>query len=286
MTDNEQKPDLPDGWLWVRVEDLGEVVTGRTPKTSVPEYHGNEYPFYKPTDLNRGYYTKTASVGLTESGIEQARLLPVGSTLVTCIGATIGKTGFIRTEGASNQQINAVIPAEALVPEYVYFTFISPELQKSILSNASSTTLPILNKGKFKSLSFPLAPVNEQHRIVEKIEELFSDLDAGVAALRQVRQQLQRYRQAVLKAAVEGKLTEAWRQQHGHEAEPADVLLERILAERRRTWEAEQLATYEAKGKTPPKNWQQRYKEPAAPEAGDLPDLPEGWVWITMDLDF
>ena len=89
----------------------------------------------------------------------------------------------------------------------------------------------------------------EQRRIVAKIEELFSDLDAGVVALERVRANLKRYRAAVLKAAVEGKLTEDWRAQHP-DTEPASVLLERILADRRRQWEQAQLAKFAQAGKT------------------------------------
>jgi len=129
----------------------------------------------------------------------------------------------------------------------------------------------------------PLPPLPEQHRIIAKIEELFTKLDAGVEALKLVQSKLIRYRQSVLKAAIEGKLTAEWREQHKDELESADKLLERILKERREKWEAEQSAKYEAQGKTPPKNWKNKYKEPTAPNTTDLAALPEGWVWCTGD---
>jgi len=127
-----------------------------------------------------------------------------------------------------------------------------------------------------------LPSLPEQHRIVAKIEELFTKLDAGVEALKQVQAQLKRYRQSVLKSAVEGKLTAEWREQNKDELEPADKLLERILKERREKWEAEQLANYKAKGKKPPNNWQSRYKEPVPPDTNNLSELPEGWVWSRL----
>ena len=77
----------------------------------------------------------------------------------------------------------------------------------------------------------------------------------------------------MLKAAVEGRLTQQWRAEHP-DVEPADQLLQRILRERREKWEQDQLAKYEAKGKKPPKNWKDKYKEPAAPDTTNLPDLP------------
>jgi type I restriction enzyme S subunit len=127
-----------------------------------------------------------------------------------------------------------------------------------------------------------LPPPAEQLRIVEKLEELLSDLDAGVAALERVRANLKRYRAAVLKAAVEGRLTEKWRAAHP-KVEPASNLLERILAERRKKWEAVQFNKYADKGQSPPKGWKDKYSEPVRPEVDGLPKLPEGWCWATVD---
>ncbi len=117
---------------------------------------------------------------------------------------------------------------------------------------------------------------------MRKIEELFTELDAGVAALERVRANLKRYRAAVLKAAVEGELTADWRTRR-HDIEPADVLLQRILRERRDAWEQAELARYAKSGKTPPKGWQGKYKAPAAPDTTDLPELPDGWCWATVE---
>ncbi len=260
--------ELPKGWVWTKVADIGEVVTGTTPSKSRNEYYGKDFPFYKPTDLNDGYYARKSEDGLSKKGIEKARLLPAKSILVTCIGVTIGKTGFIRTAGASNQQINAIIPDKDIMSEFVYLMCISPKFQKSIIDNASATTLPILNKSKFEILSIPLPPLPEQHRIVAKIEELFTKLDAGIEALKKVKAQLKRYRQAVLKYAFEGKLTEEWRDKHKNELEPASVILERIKEERKKN--AKKL------------NVGATGRSPLPLDISDLPELPEGWVWTRI----
>ncbi len=105
--------------------------------------------------------------------------------------------------------------------------------------------------------------------------------NAGVAALEQARDKLKLYRATVLKAAVEGALTADWRESHP-DAEPAGELLKRILVERRRRWEEEQLRKFEEKGKTLPKNWKAKYKEPVAPDTTSLPPLPVGWCWATF----
>lgn len=133
------------------------------------------------------------------------------------------------------------------------------------------------------TLVIPLAPVAEQIRILDRIDELFTDLAAGEAALERVKKKLKRYRSAVLHAAVTGRLTAEWRKTHGPPAEAGDKLLARILIERRRQWEQRTLAKYTRDGRTPPKNWQTRYAEPAAPKARDLPELPQGWSWASVD---
>ena len=133
-----------------------------------------------------------------------------------------------------------------------------------------------------RKIPLVIPPSNEQTRIAEALDELFSDLDEGVVALGRARDKLKLYRASVLKAAVEGALTADWRAQHPH-AEPATELLERILVERRRRWEEDQLRKFEEKGRTPPKNWKAKYKEPVSPDTTGLPPLPDGWCWATVD---
>lgn len=132
----------------------------------------------------------------------------------------------------------------------------------------------------------PLAPTQEQTRIVDKLEELLSDLDAGVAELKAAQKKLAQYRQSLLKAAVEGRLTETWRAQHGNTSaseESGAQLLTRILRERRARWETKQLAKFEAQGKTPLKGWQTKYPEPVSPDPMALGELPDGWAWASLD---
>jgi type I restriction enzyme S subunit len=128
----------------------------------------------------------------------------------------------------------------------------------------------------------PIAPSAEQERIIAKIEELFSDLDAGVAALERVRANLKRYRAAVLKAAVEGKLTEDWRAQHP-DTEPPSALLARILTERRRRWEAAQFAKFAQANRQPPRGWRESYEDPKPTDEAALAVLPYGWRWVTVE---
>lgn len=165
-----------------------------------------------------------------------------------------------------------------------------------------STAIPSLSRDDLYRVRIPVAPRAEQTRIVAKLEKLLSDLDAGVAELKAAQKKLVQYRQSLLKAAVEGRLTAEWRAQQqrandaqshtpgtAHPSTPAETgaqLLARILTERRARWEEKQLARFAEKGQTPPKDWQMKYPEPVQPDTTDLPALPEGWVWSSIGQCF
>lgn len=201
---------LPTGWARYALAELGDVITGNTPQTSRRDYYGGDIPFVKPPHLRDGPVGETDQT-ISETGRASARVVPAGTVFVSCIGS-LGKTGLSTVEAAFNQQINAVVFGAAVLPRYGLYA--CQTIGSYLVRVSSATTLPIVNKRKFSATTIPLAPLPEQRRIVEKIEELFSRLDAGVAALERVRANLKRYRAAVLKAAVEGKLTEQWRAQH------------------------------------------------------------------------
>jgi len=197
---------IPDTWQWIEISQIGNIETGTTPSKKDKSNYGVDFPFYKPTELEAGINVRESRERLSKKGIKKARLLPKNSILVTCIGATIGKTGIIRNEGASNQQINSIIPVGSINPNFVYYQVICPFFQNQIIKRSSSTTLPILNKSRFSKLLFALPSQKEQNIIVEKIEELFSDLDKATEELKKTQEQLKIYQQAVLKATFEGKL--------------------------------------------------------------------------------
>ncbi len=166
----------------------------------------------------------------------------------------------------------------------------APHFRQEVHGLQSGSTRKRISRGNLSTLNLPVPPRSEQTRIVAKLEELLSDLDAGVAELKAAQKKLAQYRQSLLKSAVDGTLTAAWRQaQQQRRTEPTETgaqLLARILTERRARWEAKQLAKSKEHGKPPPKDWQAKYPEPSEPDVSDLPPLPQAWVWSTIGQCF
>ncbi|MDR7069150.1 type I restriction enzyme S subunit [Pseudoxanthomonas japonensis] len=170
-------------------------------------------------------------------------------------------------------------PPTGIETRYLYYCLSSQQLGQL----DKSTAIPSLSRDDLYSVEVAVAPFSEQARIVEKLEDLLSDLDAGVAALNTAQVKLAQYRQSLLKAAVEGTLTADWRAAQGKSKETGAKLLQRILKERRARWEQKQLTKFEEQDKAPPKGWQAKYPEPAAPDLSGLPSLQDGWVWTSVD---
>ena len=215
--------EVPSGWVWTIVGEVGEVITGSTPSKDIAEYYGGDIPFYKPTDLDLGINTNSASDTLTIEGYNLSRKLPVGSILVTCIGATIGKTGLISTEGACNQQINAIIPSSLITSTFLYYSCISEYFQKEIRNHASATTLPILNKNNFTKLLIPLPPLSEQQRIVKEIERWFALIEQIEQSKADLQTTIKQTKSKILDLTIHGKLVP-----QDPNDEPAIELLKRI----------------------------------------------------------
>jgi type I restriction enzyme S subunit len=146
----------------------------------------------------------------------------------------------------------------------------------------TGTTFEAISGSILRNFSIPVAPREEQTRVVQIIEELLSELGSAEESLNRARLALKRYRQAVLKAAVGGEVSRDWREAHQGEIEPAAELLKRILAERRRRWEESELAKMRANGIEPKdEKWKSAYRD-MADRAEQRYALPEGWIWVRL----
>ena len=267
--------DIPGSWQWVEIGQVAVVVGGGTPKTSDPgNFEGGAIPWITPADLS-GYSDKYIARGfrnITEQGLKSssARLLPT-NTILFSSRAPIGYVSIASQPVTTNQGFKSFVLPESIDPSFVYYYLKCA--RETVESLGGGTTFKEISGAAAAKIPLAIAPLAEQRRIVAEIETQFTRLDASVAALRRAQANLKRYRASVLKDACEGRLVPAEAElapSEGREYEPAAILLERILVERRARWESQE----KRRGK---------YKEPSAPDTSALPELPEGWVWATVE---
>ncbi len=267
---------LPEGWAEVELGEVWHESRARVRPDTIArtDYIGLEHVeggTNRITGAGRSDGVKSTVAVFSEGDILYGRLRPYLNKVIRPPFAGVASTEFLvfkETQALANGLLMRLLSSSDLV---AYAS-----------ANSAGVNLPRISAKRLAEYRFRLAPVPEQHRIVAKIESLFASLDEGVAALKRAEANLERYRASVLKSAVEGRLTEQWRAENPPE-ETGEELLGRILAERRRRWEEEQLAKFAAKGRKPPGNWKAKYKEPVAPDTGTLPELPDGWCWATVD---
>jgi type I restriction enzyme, S subunit len=199
----------------------------------------------------------------------------------------VGKTGFANKSVVGfvfNNNLMRIRIKEGIEPKYVAYQMVSPTFRKNMEKVKRATTnIAAVYAKDLLPLPIYLAPPEQQKRIVAKIEELFSHIDAGIEALKKAKHLLKQYRQSVFKAAVTGELTKEWREANKDKLEPASKLLERIIKERRQKWEEQQLEQFKAKGKIPKdEKWKEKYKEPLRPIPRIEYEIPESWCLVSV----
>jgi len=207
----EQPYKIPSNWCWTYIHNIAIVVTGKTPSKKNKEYYGGKFPFFKPADLDAGRNMQYATEYLSEKGKSISVIIPEKATGICCIG-TIGKCGYFLVEGTTNQQINTVI--SKINPLYSYYFFNTNSFVRELISKASATTIAIVNKSKLESCLFPVAPLNEQQRIVNRIESLFVKLDRAKELIENTLAQFEQNKMAILHKAFTGELTVKWRKEN------------------------------------------------------------------------
>ncbi len=241
-----ERPEVPSNWAVAPFLDVVDVVSDKGKRTKQRDYltEGRIPVIDQGQDFIGGY-------------VDDDEMAFDGELPIVVFGDHTRAIKFVNQPFAVGADgVKLLKPSDSFDSKFFFYLLNSLQIP----SRGYSRHFQFLKK-----FHLPLAPLEQQKRIVAEIEKQFSRLDEAVANLKRVKANLKRYKAAVLKAAVEGKLTEEWRKQHP-DVEPADKLLERILAERREKWQG--------RGK---------YKEPAAPDTTDLPELPEGWVWVRLD---
>lgn len=268
---------LPNGWVRVTLDDVVDVRDFEREPINSSERESringkNESDLYP-------YYGATGQVGFIDAFRSEGQRVLLGEDAAPFLDPTKDKAYLVNGRFWVNNHAHVLAGAAGLVDN----KFICHQLNTvDYHPFVTGSTRLKLTSSAMKQIPMVVAPAAEQTRIVAKLEELLSELDAGVAELKAAQKKLAQYRQSLLKAAVEGALTAEWRA-NTTPTETGAQMLERILTERLARWEAKQLAKFAEQGKTPPKDWQKKYPEPVKPDTTDLPELPEGWVWTSLD---
>jgi type I restriction enzyme S subunit len=226
--DVEDLSELPGGWVWTMLGDIGTVAAGGTPSTNVPENFNGNIPWVTPADLSEfdGKFINRGARNISEKGLNSssAVLLPAGTILFSS-RAPIGYVAIAANPISTNQGFKNLTCCEYIFNEYVfYYLKASRNLAESY---GSGTTFREVSASRFAKIPFPLPPLPEQQKIVEEIERCLSVADETEKAVVQSLKQAERLRQSILKKAFEGKLVP-----QDPTDEPASVLLERIKKER------------------------------------------------------
>lgn len=255
---------IPNSWKLVELGDIAKVEWGNT-------------------SITKKSYVASGAVAFSASGpdgfLQNAEWFGDGIVL-SAIGAQCGKCFKAHGEWSA---IKNTIVIQSLQQSDLNINYLFYFLNDQRRWKLSGSGQPFITLKTARENSIPVPPINEQHRIVAKIEELFSELDQSIANLKTAQSQLKVYRQSLLKHAFEGKLTAEWRAQNADTLESASALQQRIQHAREQRYE-QQLAEWQANGKQGSKP---KAPKPIAPltteELAELPELPEGWGWMKFD---
>lgn len=281
---------LPSGWTSSCLAEIAVAQGGGTPSRSDASFwtHGT-VPWVSPKDMKSRVLNSSEDL-ITERALAKLSLVPPQSVLIVVRSGILSRTLPVALNAVPvtiNQDMRAFVPEVGVEARFVAWQLIWRESEILSACSKNGTTVASIEGPALARFPLHVAPTAEQTRIVEKLEELLSDLDAGVAELKAAQKKLALYRQSLLKAAVEGALTADWRARRAARGEPLETgaaLLARILTERRARWETRQRAKFKEQGKTPPKGWQAKYPETTPPDTHDWPELPSEWIWTRVSV--
>lgn len=266
---DDKLPEIPKGWMWTKLGEIGTInpknivenIEDDTEVTFLPMRCVEELTGHFDLSLSKRFSeVKKGYTPFVDNDLIFAKITPcMENGKVAIVQGLKNGLGFGSTEFH-------VIRLSKTIPKKFFFYFIIREelrkdAQRKMTGSAGQLRVPTTY---MQQIPIPLPPLPEQHRIITKLEELFTRLDAGVSELKKTTAQLKRYRQAVLKYAFEGRLTDEWRKTNKDKIEPAQKLLERI--------------------KKVNKDYSKRKDNEQVPlDSSELPELPEGWAWSRMN---
>lgn len=283
----------PPSWLST---NLGAVIdgfeTGRNIRAHGRPASGSEYGVLKVSAVSWGRFKPEENKALLPGDAPRPReLVRKGDLLISrantseLVGAVVRVRGEHPTLMLPDKLLRLCVRSTLADPDFLIHALRLPSVRKHFEVNATGTSdsMRNLSQPKIEAAPILLPPLNEQRRIVAKLEALQARSGRAREALDAVPPLLEKLRQSILAAAFRGDLTKDWRAKHKN-VEPASELLKRIRIERKKKWEESELAKMKAKGKAPTDDkWKAKYKEPAAVDTTGLPELPEGWCWASVE---
>ena len=280
---------LPIGWLRCTFGDIASVRNGYAFKSSdfkkSPETD-HDVPLVRQSQLKSSFIDISEAVYLPRNYLlDHATFTIAKGDVIIGMSGSIGKVcTYVDDQPALQNQrtgkIQTYLKGE-ISPKF--FGLYLSNIERQLVDFSKGVGVQNISAKDIEALAFNLPPRNEQHRIVAKIEELFSELDKGIESLKTAREQLKVYRQALLKYAFEGKLTAQWRKANRDKLETADALLKRIQTERAQRYQQE-LEKWEAAGRQGSKPKVPKVLPPlTAKELAELPILPQGWIYVRAE---
>ena len=196
------------GWVEKKLEEIGKTQTGSTPSTSDQSNYGDFISFVKPGNFNTDGTLDYDKDGLSERGAGGARIVPGGSVLMVCIGATIGKCGYCDQDVTTNQQVNALTPCDGSSNRFIYYYQMRTKIfQRKVIHASGQATLPIINKSKWSALSVWLTPhASEQKIIVAKLDVMLTETQRLARLYEQKLEALESLKKSILHEAFSGNI--------------------------------------------------------------------------------
>jgi restriction modification system DNA specificity domain protein len=223
VPENEQPYKVPKNWCWTRMENIAQWGSGGTPSRKIPEYYNGDIPWIKTGELNDDYIFETEE-HITQEAIfhSSAKLFPENTVAIAMYGATIGKVGILGIAATTNQACACGV--SNLLVNYKYLFYYARSQKDNFIKKGKGGAQPNISQEIIKSHEFPLPPLSEQHRIVDRIESLFAKLDEAKQKAQDALDSFETRKAAILHKAFTGELTAQWRKEHGVGMESWDGL--------------------------------------------------------------
>ncbi len=274
--------DLPRGWTTAQLAEICHIEMGQSPPSSTYNTDGVGLPFLQGKGQFGELHPTPAKFCSRPSKIAKA-----GAVLLS-IRAPVGPTNITPNECCIGRGLAAISPLGDIPARFILWAlrYHEPALTKS----GTGSTFTAVSKAQVVSIPIALPPLEEQHRIVERIGTLFDEIDRGVESLHDAKRGFELYRQSLLKSAFEGRLTADWRTKNPDKLENPALLLTRIREEREtrysvalEDWERSIAEWREGgeNGRRPAKP--KRPVRPERCEVDGLRELPEGWFYLAFD---